>query len=256
MDANATKQGRRKGWLGERGSAMAELAVLLPVYLTLTVGVVILGRLVIARQQVVEAARFVSWSFGELSGPDGQRRRPPPTPDRIKQLFFADRFESAAVNVQILRNDPPVGFSEGELRQAVTDRLAGNNPELNPDQRDLRLASLILQNRGVNGGDPWLRENKVRVTISYGVGDFLLGPNVVQTGSQATCTLITRSGARRDAFGEDPFPERQRRHPIERFPVDQNGNPAGGQILFPDFQPSWDGWKPEFEPTGWRAADF
>ncbi len=223
---------RRFGFrpLGEDGSAMAEVAVLLPVYLVMSASVIIFGRLVLARQQVVEAARYVSWS---RSG-----TRAIPQQQRTRALFF-DRFPDAAVT--ITPTETPFRFNQQQLSDAVAERRI---PNTNFQQDELQLGTRVLNNEG--GGGSWLRRVAVRLEVSYAIGDFLVGRNQIATGASTQAVAIVRSDTERPTFAGGDGRPAGGRHPIEAYFDDGT---------FPASQPSWDGWDPDYEPDNWGPND-
>src|SRR5207244_129212 len=93
-----------------RGSSTVELAILMPVYMILTVGLITVGQLVLARQQVAMAVRYQAW----LPGSD--------TPFKEKgdaaigrSFFSSNAFEAYGKYQKLSTRLTPVPFAAADL---------------------------------------------------------------------------------------------------------------------------------------------
>lgn len=196
----------------EAGTAMAELAVLLPVYLMLLVGVIVFGRWVLARQQVVEAARFACWQG---------------TPGTDLSQFFG-RFPRKTLSPRQQQRDFQVATKD--VKDAFNDGRGSSTVDFK--QQDIDLAGQILQG-AMFDGQAWLQESQVTVEMSYPIITYMLGNLAPQARVSCKGAVITRTSAQWPTFQEG-----SRDHPIQKV--------IGFEL--PASFPSWEGWDPDFDP--------
>jgi hypothetical protein len=123
---------------GEDASATVELAILVPVYLLLTVMLLTIGQLVIVRQEVVLGARYKAWLPGKAKGDDFITR------SFFGKLASYGRFESKDIA------NEPITFGESDLAldARAKARITGDQSGL--EGATARLLALAAMNDQVS----------------------------------------------------------------------------------------------------------
>jgi len=65
----------------QKGSALVETVILLPIYILIFFGIIFLGESMVIKQKIHVAERYGAWMYGI--------NQSPPTRDRVKTLFFS-----------------------------------------------------------------------------------------------------------------------------------------------------------------------
>ena len=77
----------------EKGQAITEFAIFLPIYLLLAFGLIFFAKAYFVQQQVVSASRFAAWEKGYRKSTDEELKK------KVKNYFFG-RLDREKVNVQ------------------------------------------------------------------------------------------------------------------------------------------------------------
>ena len=112
MSAPKPARPARPGDDGEDATATVELAILLPVYMMLFVGLLTIGHLVLIRQKVVEAVRFQAWLPGDTRTNNN---------GGVTNNFFAtyQPFANGPGYAQLTKTVAPFAFDDAGIFQGV-----------------------------------------------------------------------------------------------------------------------------------------
>jgi len=206
----------RRLFVDEDAQAMAEMVVLLPVYLLLIVGMIYTGHLVLIRQQVVEAARWYAWSRST----GGQR------PER---LFLSNFRGTGRAQVSA---DVAVQVQAFDFKRAVLDRISGTRAGRNLAQ------DLVMDRQGGRGTN--LERRQARVQASYSFPWFVDRLGVKEVGQSCQHVVYVHAKDPRQSLAQRRRFRRFQPHPIE---LTTARPPAGAEGL-EAYVPSRNFWLP------------
>lgn len=225
----------RRLLLEERASAVAELVVLIPVYIVMLTGLIYLGEGTVARQEGIEATRFMAWQgHGDIGG-DG--------------LFGGGGGGIFGGGGGILGGGGV--FSESEMEERFFDRFSGSleianvrRSEFRHSQGDVRDALSGTGSRADeaevarflnNDGESLIVESTGRVRFVYRSAFFdLAGLDSPDLPIDWVHYVLLPSGTRRDVFRSH-----DEEHPIEEFTDTEFGT----------YQEEWDAWDSDVPMT-------
>lgn len=193
MSAPKPARAARPGDDGEDATATVELAILLPVYAMLFVGLLTIGHLVLIRQKIVEAVRFQAWLPGDARTNNN---------GGVTNNFFAtyQPFSNGPGYAQLTKTIGPFTFDDAGLFQGVYQSF-------NATQAQRQLAIDVLNDAPNNGGTArHLYTSHVEGKYTYRpdwVSAFL---NAVGSEPKTMCTVLVRASYQQ---GQGVAPERK-----------------------------------------------
>lgn len=202
----------------EDATALAEMVILLPVYMLLLFGLIHIGQRVIIRQQAVEAAWYVAWH------PD-----PVNSPAEVNAAFFG--------NFQRLGQASLAFGRPNDIRVTSEDlsRIGG------ADRESADATARILNNEGGDGrGGPLLREGSAEVRFDY-VSRWS-PPFFDPSGTMWAAARVVHRVAGRE---RPTYRDGDERHPIEAFFY---GRGRRGRDRLDDYERRWAAWDPDWRP--------
>ena len=180
-----TTTGKKRARDGQEATATVELAILLPVYMLMFVGVMTIGHLVLIRQKVVEAVRFQAWLPDDPATNSNQR---------ITDNFFStyQSFSNGPGYAQTAMNRSAFTFDENGFFQ-------GCYATQNASQVQRQLAIDVLNDSPSNDQQGNNRARR-HLEIVHVEGKFTYRPDWMQTFIRAAitepktqCTVLVRS---------------------------------------------------------------
>jgi hypothetical protein len=164
---------------GQEATATVELAILLPVYMLIFVGVMTIGHLVLIRQKVVEAVRFQAWmpNHAQTSG----------NPQITNNFFATFQPFSAGAGYTGTRTKSDFKFDDGRFAQCYNS--------FNATQHQKDFAKAVLNDKPTSGGAS--AQHLVKVHVE---GKFQYQPDWMQafirtalTEPKSSCTVLHRT---------------------------------------------------------------
>lgn len=235
MSATTKKKTRKDG---QEATATVEMAILLPVYMLMFVGVLTIGHLVLIRQKIVEAVRFQAWLPDDTKTSNNAQ---------ITDNFFAtfQTFSNGAGYTQLNKTRNPWRFNDQGIYQGCYD---GTNPSAAAKQ----LAIDVLNDNPTNGGTrQHLEHSHVEGKFTYKPEWMMTFINASITEPKSMCSVLIRTtyqqgqtAAERKVLRFDgaTHPWEVRDHdPIEDYLYPRGaGTPNPGFVISIEYQGSHD----------------